>query len=226
MREVRERLAGGPPPRLLVPAALWWRNPVLVSTLGVCSALAVTARLLPALVMGAALTAVAASSCFAVSLMRRVIPRRLRMMAQVAVIGTLVITVDSLLRAFWFEMSRELGPYVALIITNCIVMGRCESFAMRHRPLPSALDGAAAGLGYALVLALIGAVRELASTGGVLGVRVLPEGYQPCLIAAGASGAFFVAGLLVWMARAVSPASGWAKAGAGRAAEPPGGGVG
>lgn len=208
MREAREALAGGPPLRLLAPAALWWRNPVLVGTLGVCSALAVTAKLAPALVMGAALMVVASASCLVVSLTRSLIPRRLRMVAHVAVIATLVTAADLLLRAFWFEMSRELGPYVGLIITNCIVMGRCEAFAMHHRPLASAVDAAVAGLGYAVVLAAVGVMRELASTGGILGMKILPAGYEPCLLAASAPGAFFALGLLAWAARALSAAAG------------------
>ncbi len=188
---------------------IWRNNPVFVQVLGICSALAVTTRLSNSLVMGGALVFVLAVSSLTISLLRHGIPRRIRMIVEMAVIATAVITVDQLLRAFHWDMSRRLGPYVGLIITNCIVMGRAEAFALHNRPWDSLVDGVANGLGYAAVLAVIGFVRELVGSGAVLGYQALsPELYQGNQVFILAPGAFFTLGFLIWVLKAWSPAWG------------------
>ncbi len=187
-------------------AGLWRENPIFVQILGICSALAVTARLENSLVMGAALIFVITMSNLFVSLLRNALPRSIRMIAEVTIIATFVILFDLFLKAFYWDMSRQLGPYVALIITNCIVMGRAEAFALHNRPLPSLLDGLANGLGYALVLAAVGFARELIGSGTVLGFPVLSERwYVPNQLFLLAPGAFFVLGFLVWIVNSVHP---------------------
>ena len=177
---------------------LWKGNPISVQILGICSALAVTSRLENSLVMGLALIFVCIGSNLFVSLLRRVTPRRIRMIAEVAIIATFVILFDQFLKAFYWEMSKTLGPYVGLIITNCIVMGRAEAFALQNPPLVSMLDGLANGLGYAFVLAIIGFVRELLGTGMVLGYEVLSaQWYTPNQLMVLAPGAFIVLGILI-----------------------------
>ncbi len=177
---------------------VWTNNPISIQILGICSALAVTSRLENSLVMGAALIFVCTMSSVFVSLLRKATPRRIRMIAEVAIIATFVILFDQLLKAFYWDMSKQLGPYVGLIITNCIIMGRAEAFAMQNPPLVSALDGAANGLGYAAVLAIIGFFRELLGTGQVFGREVLSaEWYPGNLVMILAPGAFFGLGFLV-----------------------------
>jgi len=185
---------------------LWSNNPIAVQILGICSALAVTGRLANALVMGAALVFVAAMSNLLVSLLRAAMPRGIRMIVEMTIISTFVILFDQVLKAFYPAMSKELGPYVGLIITNCIVMGRAEAFALQNPPLVSLVDGAANGLGYAAVLAAVGLVRELAGHGQVLGRTVLAESWYPRnQLASQAPGAFVVLGLLVALFYAVRP---------------------
>jgi Na+-transporting NADH:ubiquinone oxidoreductase subunit D len=181
-------------------------NPVTHQVLGICIFLAVTTRVENSLVMGTALIFVLAMSNLMVSLLRSLIPRRIRMIAQVAIIATFVILIDQFLKAFYFEMSKQLGPYVALIITNCIVMGRAEAFAMQNPPLLSFLDGVANGIGYALILVLIGSIREVIGSGTFLGFQALSATrYTPNLIFVLAPGAFFVAGFLIWIIDAINP---------------------
>jgi len=185
---------------------LWGNNPIAVQILGVCSALAVTNRLENALVMGGALVFVITGSNLVVSLLRRAVPRRIRMIAEVAIIATFVILFDQFLKAYHPEMSKQLGPYVGLIITNCIVMGRAEAFALHNGPLVSVVDGVANGLGYAAVLALVGVAREVLGTGQVLGRTVLsPEWYTPNQVMVLAPGAFFALGFLVALFFALRP---------------------
>jgi len=177
---------------------VWRVNPVAVQVLGICSALAVTNRLENSLVMGAALVFVTVGSNLFVSLLRNVTPRRIRMIAEVAIIATFVIVFDQVLKAYYWEMSKQLGPYVGLIITNCIVMGRAEAFALSNRPVVAMVDGLANGLGYAAVLAVIGFFRELLGTGGLFGVQVLSESwYTPNQLAILAPGAFIGLGFLI-----------------------------
>ena len=179
-------------------SGLWSNNPISIQILGICSALAVTNRLENSIVMGIALIFVCAASNLFVSLLRNVTPRRIRLIAEVAIIATFVILFDQFLKAFYWDMSKTLGPYVGLIITNCIVMGRAEAFAMQNPPTVSVLDGIANGLGYAIVLAIIGFVRELLGTGCVLGYTVLsPQWYTPNQLMILAPGAFIALGFLV-----------------------------
>ena len=183
---------------------LWSGNPISIQMLGVCSALAVTTRLANSLVMGAALIFVCVASNLFVSLLRKVTPRGIRMIAEVAIIATFVIVFDQLLKAFYWPMSKTLGPYVGLIITNCIIMGRAEAFAMRNRPIHSMLDGLANGLGYAGVLVIIGAFRELLGEGRLLGWEVLAEAwFTPNELAAAAPGAFIALGFLIAIFNAI-----------------------
>ena len=183
---------------------VWKSNPIAIQLLGVCSALAVTNRLENSLIMGAALIFVCVGSNLIVSVLRRAIPRRVRMIAEVAVIATFVILFDLFLKGYYWEMSKQLGPYVGLIITNCIVMGRAEAFALQNPPLLSVIDGAANGLGYAAVLGIIGACRELLGTGKILLVEDLfgfpldiSSFYTPNQLMVLAPGAFLALGFLI-----------------------------
>ncbi|MFC1736491.1 NADH:ubiquinone reductase (Na(+)-transporting) subunit D [Candidatus Hydrogenedentota bacterium] len=146
---------------------LWGNNPISIQMLGICSALAVTNKLENSIVMGLAVIFVCAMSNLIVSLLRDCTPRRIRMIVEVAIIATFVILFDQILKAFYWDMSKQLGPYVGLIITNCIVMGRAEAFAMQNRPALSVVDGLANGVGYTAILAMIGFIRELLGTGGI-----------------------------------------------------------
>lgn len=152
-------------------------NPILVQMLGVCSALAVTAQLKPAVVMALSVTAVCAVANLIISLIRNTIPPRIRIIVQLLVVSTLVIMVDQLLQAFVYDVSKMLSVFVGLIITNCIIMGRIEGFALSHKPIPSLLDGVANGLGYGLVLVLVGFFRELLGSGTLWNIRVMPESF-------------------------------------------------
>ena len=173
-------------------------NPVIHQVLGICSALAVTGRMENAMVMGMALVFVAAMSNLFISSIRNIMPRRIRMIVEVAIIATFVIIFDQLLKAFYWDMSRQLGPYVGLIITNCIIMGRAEAFATQNPPLLSVLDGVANGIGYAVILVLIAFFRELLGAGTLLGFAVLPDAYPRNVLMILAPGAFFTAGFLIW----------------------------
>jgi len=176
----------------------WANNPIAIQVLGICSALAVTNRLAISLVMGVALMFVCVGSNLFVSILRNHIPHRIRLIAEVGIIATFVILFDLILKAYFFEMSKQLGPYVGLIITNCIVMGRAEAFAMQNKPALSIVDGIANGVGYGVVLAIIGFVRELLGTGGVMGWQILGESwYIPNQIMVLAPGAFFMLGIVI-----------------------------
>jgi Na+-transporting NADH:ubiquinone oxidoreductase subunit D len=184
--------------------ALWKANPISKQILGICSALAVTVQLQTALVMGLALTLVVAFSNLIVSLLRASIPRNIRIIVQVAVIATLVIMADELLKAFMYDVSRQLSVFVGLIITNCIVLGRTESFAMNNPPGRAFLDGVANGLGYASILVGVAFLRELLGSGRLMGYPVIPEAfYQAGYVNNGllvlAPGAFIIIGLFVWL---------------------------
>lgn len=150
-------------------------NPVAVQVLGICSALAVTAQLEPAIVMGLSVTVIVAFSNLIISLIRKTIPNRIRIIIQLVVVAALVTIVSMLLKAFAYDVSLQLSVYVGLIITNCILMGRLEAFAMNHGPWESLLDGIGNGLGYAAILIIVGFVRELFGSGCLLGCRVIPE---------------------------------------------------
>ena len=151
-------------------------NPILVQVLGICSALAVTSQLKPAIVMGLAVTIITAFSNVIISIIRNTIPQRIRIIVQLVVVAALVTIVSQVLKAFAYDVSVQLSVYVGLIITNCILMGRLEAFAMVNKPWPSFLDGVGNGLGYALLLVIVGAVREFLGRGSWLGFQLIPEG--------------------------------------------------
>lgn len=185
-------------------------NPIAVQVLGICSALAVTTRMDKALVMGIGVTLVTALANLAVSLVRKHTPGSIRIIVQLAIIASLVIVVDQVLKAFLYELSLELSVFVGLIITNCIVMGRAEGFAMQNPPWISFLDGIGNGLGYALILLLVGFVRELLGAGTLFGHEVLSltkngGWYEPNgLLLLAPSGLFLIA-LIVWALRTWKP---------------------
>lgn len=152
-------------------------NPVLVQVLGVCSALAVTAQLKPAVVMALSVTVVCALSNLIISLIRNTIPPRVRIIVQLLVVSFFVVMVDMFLQAFVYDVSKMLSVFVGLIITNCIVMGRLEAFALSHKPLPSLVDGLMNGLGYGLVLVVVGTLRELFGRGTLWNIRIMPQAF-------------------------------------------------
>jgi Na+-transporting NADH:ubiquinone oxidoreductase subunit D len=152
-------------------------NPVTVQILGICSALAVTTKLKPAIVMGLSVIVVTAFSNLVISAMRNYIPPRIRIIVQLVVVASMVILVDQMLRAFVYDVSKQLSVYVGLIITNCIIMGRLEAFAMGNKPWPSFLDGIGNGVGYALILMIVASVRELFGSGAILGFKVIPQSF-------------------------------------------------
>ena len=151
-------------------------NPIMVQVLGICSALAVTSQLKPAIVMGLSVTIITAFSNVIISIIRNTIPQRIRIIVQLVVVAALVTIVSQVLKAFAYDVSVQLSVYVGLIITNCILMGRLEAFAMMNKPWPSFLDGVGNGLGYALILVIVGAVREFLGRGSLLGFQLIPEG--------------------------------------------------
>ena len=181
-------------------------NPVMLQVLGICSALAVTTSLLPALLMCIAMTSVAALSGAAISTIRNRIPNNIRIIVQITIIASFVIVVDQMLKAYAFETSKQLSVFVGLIITNCIILGRAEAFASSNGPGLSFLDGIGNGLGYSLVLLIVGTVRELFGAGTWLGIPVLPlarDGgwYIPNQLLLLPPSAFFIIGLLIWLLR-------------------------
>ncbi len=209
MSAATDRLFGRPQREAFV-APIIANNPIGVQVLGICSALAVTTRVDKAVVMGIGVTLVTAFANLAVSLVRNHTPSSIRIIVQLAIIASLVIVVDQFLKAYLFELSLELSVFVGLIITNCIVMGRAEGYAMQNPPWLSFLDGIGNGLGYALVLLLVAMTRELLGAGKILGVTVLrlqTEGgwYEPNgLMLIAPSGLFLIA-LLVWLLRTFKP---------------------
>ena len=183
-------------------------NPIALQILGICSALAVTSSLQVSLVMSVALTAVTALSSFFISCIRSYIPSSIRIIVQMTIIASLVIVVDEILKAVAYDISKQLSVFVGLIITNCIVMGRAEAFAMKNPPVPSFLDGLGNGLGYSFVLIVVGVVRELFGAGSLMGIEILPvvtEGgwYNPNGLLLLPPSAFFLIGFLIWAIRAV-----------------------
>ena len=160
----------------LITAPLRKANPITVLILGICSALAVTAKLKPAIVMALSVTVVTALSNLVISLLRKGIPSKIRIIVQLIVVATLVILVDQFLKAFMYDISKQLSVFVGLIITNCIVMGRLEAFAMAHNPWESFLDGIGNGLGYGSILVIVAFFRELFGSGTLFGYQVIPQG--------------------------------------------------
>ena len=162
--------------RQILTAPLNGDNPIMIQILGICSALAVTAQLEPAIVMGLSVTVITAFSNVIISIIRKTIPNRIRIIIQLVVVAALVTVVSMVLKAFAYDVSVKLSVYVGLIITNCILMGRLEAFAMMNKPWESFLDGIGNGLGYAWILVVIGAVRELLGSGTLLGYTIIPQG--------------------------------------------------
>lgn len=185
-------------------------NPITFQMLGICSALAVTTKLDKALVMAIALTAVLTCSNVAISLIRNTVPTNIRIIVQLTIIASLVIIADQILKAFVPEISKQLSVFVGLIITNCIVMGRAEAYAMQNPPWLSTLDGVGNGLGYSMILIGVGAVRELFGSGKLLGHTIFPlvtEGgwYVPNGLMVMAPGALFLVGFFIWLIRTFKP---------------------
>lgn len=193
---------------------LWKNNQILVAILGICSALAVTTTVTTALTMGIAVSLVTGFSCFFVSLLRKVTPDNVRMITQLVIIACFVIIVDQFLRAYFLSISKTLSVFVALIITNCIVMGRAESLARHVKPIPAFLDGLSGGLGYSWVLLLVASLRELWGFGHLFDIQIIPESwyattlhpdrYQNFGLMALAPAAFFILGFLVWIANIIN----------------------
>jgi len=153
------------------------QNPITVQVLGICSALAVTVKLKPAIVMGISVLVVTAFSNLVISYLRNYIPPRIRIIVQLVVVATLVIIVDQILRAFVYDVSKQLSVYVGLIITNCIIMGRLEAFALSNDPWPSFVDGVGNGAGYSLILIIVAAIRELFGAGTLMGFQIVPQAF-------------------------------------------------
>ncbi len=193
----------------IVKDGLWDNNPITFQVLGICSALAVTVQVKTALVMCLALTFVLALSNTIISLLRNFIPSKIRIIVQLSVISTLVILADQVLKAYMFDVSKQLSVFVGLIITNCIVMGRAEACAMRNPPFKSFLDGLGNALGYSAVLMCVATAREIFGSGTLLGFQIVPQvlydhGYVDCGLMVLAPGAFFLLGAIIWIQRAVS----------------------
>ena len=187
-------------------APLFDKNPITLQILGICSALAVTTSLSTALVMSAALTAVLCLSSVVISLIRHHIPGVIRLIVQIVIIASMVVVIDEVLQAYAFGISRQLSVFVGLIVTNCLVLGRAEAFAMRNPAWPSFLDALGNGLGYSLILVLVGAIRELFGTGVLLGYNIFvpkSEGgwFEPLGFMQLAPSAFFIIGALIWIIR-------------------------
>ena len=182
-------------------------NPIMVQVLGICSALAVTSQLKPAIVMGLAVTIITAFSNVIIALIRKTIPMRIRIIVQLVVVAALVTIVSQILKRFAYDVSVQLSVYVGLIITNCILMGRLEAFAMMNKPWPSFLDGLGNGLGYAMILVIVGAVRELLGRGSLLGFQLIPQsvydaGYMNNGMMTMPAMALILLGCVIWIHRA------------------------
>ncbi len=194
------------PTKEIIYDGLWRDNPIFRQILGICSTLAVTNVVLNTVVMCVSLTLVTALSCLTVSLLRHWTPRNIRMMVQTLIIAFYVIIVDLILKAYWPDMSRNLGPFVGLIITNCIIMGRCEAFAGDNPPAPSFMDGFFNGLGYSFMLLAISVVRELLGMGTILGFA-MPYFSSPYwdkwIIMVMPPGAFFALASIIWLCRSI-----------------------
>ncbi|MGB7347250.1 MAG: NADH:ubiquinone reductase (Na(+)-transporting) subunit D [Pirellulaceae bacterium] len=181
-------------------------NPIALQILGICSALAVTTKMETSVVMSIAVIAVTAFSNLAVSAIRQFIPSSIRIIVQMTVIASLVIVVDQILKAYLFDISKQLSVFVGLIITNCIVMGRAEGFAMKNNAFLSFLDGIGNGLGYGLVLLFVAFFRELFGSGTLFGIQIMPDAYTNNGLMLLPPSAFFLIGFLIWIIRAIKPA--------------------
>ena len=187
---------------------LWDNNPIATQMLGICSALAVTTGLQVSIVMGISVICVMAMANVVISLLRNMIPSKIRIIVQLVVVSGAVIIVDQVLRAYAYDLAKQLGVFISLIITNCIVMGRLEAFAMGNGPWRSLLDGVSNGLGYAWIICVVGAVREVFGAGKLMGVQIIPDGlYEAGYVTNGlmvlAPCAFLLLGVIVWVQRAI-----------------------
>ena len=178
-------------------------NPITVLVLGICSSLAVTVQLKGALVMALSVIIVTGLSSLVVSLLRNSIPNRVRIIVQLVVVAMMVILVDQVLKAYAYSIDKQLSVYIGLIITNCIVMGRIEAFALGNKPIPSLLDGLANGAGYGMILVIVAFFRELLGSGTLLGFRVLPESYVPNNLVILPPMALILLGCIVWVQRSI-----------------------
>jgi Na+-transporting NADH:ubiquinone oxidoreductase subunit D len=199
----------GPEAIKVLKDPLWDNNPIALQILGICSALAVTTRLDKALIMGIGVTLVTALSNVLISSIRSFIPNKIRIIVQLVVVSGVVIIFDQFLKAYMYDLSKQLSVFVGLIITNCIVMGRLEAYAMQNPPWRSFLDGIGNGLGYMWILAIVGTVREIFGSGKLLGMQVVPQalyeaGYVNNGLMVLAPGAFCLLGIIVWIQRSLS----------------------
>jgi len=195
--------------RMIATDPLMDNNPITVQVLGICSALAVTVQVNRAVVMAAAVIAVLACSNVVISVIRNYIPPSIRIIVQLSIIASLVIVVDQILQAYMYEISKQLSVFVGLIITNCIIMGRAEAFAMANPPWQSLLDGLGNGLGYGLILVLVASFREVLGSGSWMGFQVVPQvmydiGYVANGLMMLAPGAFIILGLMIWAQRTLT----------------------
>ena len=185
-------------------------NPITVQVLGICSALAVTVQMKPSIVMALSVMVVTAFSNLTISMLRNIIPDRIRIIVQLTIVAALVILVDQVLKAFVYDVSKQLSVFVGLIITNCIVMGRLEAFAMGNKPWPSFLDGIGNGLGYGIILVLVSAIRELFGSGKLMGYQVVPDalykmGYFNNGLTILPPMALIIVGIIIWIQRSRNP---------------------
>jgi Na+-transporting NADH:ubiquinone oxidoreductase subunit D len=183
---------------------VWKDHPIFSMILGICSALAVSNKVENAIAMGAGVTFVLLATGILIAALRKLIPTRVRMIAYMIIIATFVIIVDRVLKALFPDISQAIGPYVGLIITNCIIMGRAEAFYIQNRIGQSLIDALANGFGYTYTLVTIAVVRELLGFGTILGMRVMPQGWTNWVVMAMAPGAFFVLSVFIWITRTVS----------------------
>jgi len=184
-------------------------NPIATQVLGICSALAVTVQLQTAIVMSIAVIAVLSLSNVMISMVRNKVPSNIRIIVELAIIATLVILVDQVLKAYLYDISKQLSVFVGLIITNCIVLGRAEAFALQNKPWPSFLDGIGNGLGYSMILITVAFGREILGSGTLLGFQLIPDaayaaGYQNMGLMVLAPGAFILLGLIIWVQRTIT----------------------
>jgi len=190
----------------LVTDPLNLNNPITVQVLGICSALAVTVKLMPAIVMSMSVIAVLAFANVIISLLRNTIPSRIRIIVQLVVIAALVIIVDQILKAYVYDISKQLSVFVGLIITNCIIMGRLEAFALGNKPFPSFLDGIGNGAGYAAILIIVSAIREFFGSGSLAGFKIIPQsfydfGYSDNGLIILPPMALIIVGVIIWVQR-------------------------
>lgn len=182
---------------------MWVNNPIFMQILGICSALAVTNLMRNSAIMGLGVISVTGLSSLTISIIKDLVPRKVRMITQVIVIAFYTVIVDIVLKAYVPEVSKELGPYVGLIITNCIIMGRAEAYAQSNPPLPALWDGITSGLGYMSVLFAISVFREILGFGSVFGLKIMPEGFTTWTIMVTPPSAFFFLGIFIWIGKTI-----------------------